>query len=258
MIEKAFQDIIRLFDGDMIGFHKCDTRYHDMQHTLEAVIVTAQIMDGWNKSGNQPPVSQKVFESGIIAALLHDVGYIKRTGDDKGTGAKYTFRHVKRSTEFAEEYLPSLEYNKDVVSSIQKMIWNTCTHSRPPDIKFSSKEEKIASFGLATADLLAQMSADNYLEKLPLLFDEFREAYEYEGKDRLRQKGYRIFETVDKLIEGTPDFYENQVKKRFRDMGSVYELLVFHSGDGRNHYMESLERNLEKIRESSPKELVGQ
>jgi len=258
MIEKASQDIIRLFNGNMSGFYKCDTRYHDMQHTLEAVIVTTQIMDGWNKSGNQPPVSHKVFESGIIAALLHDVGYIKRTGDDKGTGAKYTFRHVKRSTEFAEEYLPALEYNKDVVSSIQKMIWNTCTHSRLPDIKFSSKEEKIAAFGLATADLLAQMSADNYLKKLPLLFDEFREAYEYGGKDRLRQKGYRIFETVDELIEGTPDFYENQVKKRFRDMGSAYELIVFHSGDGRNHYMESLERNIEKIRGSSPKELAGQ
>lgn len=247
MIEKLFGDVTDLFAGKMKGFHKCDTRYHDIQHTLKTTIIIAQIMDGCNKSGNLPIISQKFFEMGIIAALLHDVGYIKRLDDDTGTGAKYTFMHVERSIEFAKQYLSSLGYSKNTISSVQNMIWCTCTQTNLSNVKFSSKQEEIAAFSLGIADILAQMSVHDYLEKLPILFDEFREAYEYEGLDRLRQKGHIIFETPDELIENTPHFYENWIKNRFKDMVSVYKFITAHYSDGRNYYIKSLEKNLEKI-----------
>jgi len=107
-IEKVFWDVTDLFAGRMKGFHRCDTGYHDIQHTLKTVIVVAQIMDGWNRSRSLPLISQKFFGLAIVAVLLHDVGYIRRLDDDLGTGAKHTFRHVKRSVEFAEQYLPYL------------------------------------------------------------------------------------------------------------------------------------------------------
>lgn len=248
MIEKVFRDVTDLFAGKMKGFHKCDTRYHDIQHTLKTVIVMAQIMDGWNRSGSLPIISQKFFDLGIIAALLHDVGYIKRLGDNTGTGAKYTFRHVKRSTEFAKQYLSSLGYNKNSIFSVQNMIWCTRNQTNLSNVKFSSKEEEIVAFSLGTADLLSQMSAHDYLEKLPILFDEFRQAYDYEGIDRLRHRGHIIFETLDDLIKNTPHFYENWIKNRLKDMGSVYKFIMSHYSNGRNHYIESIEKNLEKAR----------
>ncbi|GAG57788.1 unnamed protein product [marine sediment metagenome] len=73
------------------------------------------------------------------------------------------------------------------------MIWCICNQTNLSNVKFSSKQEEIAAFSFGTADILAQMSAHDYLEKLPILFDEFREASEYEGLDRLRQKGHTIF-----------------------------------------------------------------
>lgn len=247
MIEKVFGDVTNLFAGRMKGFHRCDTRYHDIQHTIKTVIVMIQIMDGWNKSGSLPIVSQRVFELGIIAALLHDVGYIKRLGDRKGTGAKYTFRHVKRSIEFARHYLSSLRYSRETIFSVQNMIWCTCNQTKLSNLKFLSKEEEIAAFSLGTADILAQMSVYEYLEKLGILFDEFREAYEYEGIDRLRQRGHTVFGTLDELIKNTPHFYETWIKNRFKDMDSVYRFITAHHSEGRNYYMESLEKNLEKI-----------
>ncbi len=247
MIERVFRDVTKLFAGEMNGYYKCDTRYHDIRHTLETVIVMAQIMDGYNKSGNLPIISQKFFELGIFAALFHDAGYIKKIGDDTGTGAKYTFRHVKRSVEFAEQYLSVLGYNNNL-SSVQNMIYCTLSRTNLSNVKFSSKEEEIVGFSLGTADLLAQMSMPNYLGKLPFLFDEFMEAYEYEGVDRLRQKGCKTFDSLEELIKSTPHFYESWVINRFKDMGSVYKYIIFHYNDGRNYYIESIEKNLEKIR----------
>ena len=57
MIEKVFWDVTDLFAGRMEGFHRCDTGYHDLQHTLKTVIVMAQIMDGWNRSHSLPIIS---------------------------------------------------------------------------------------------------------------------------------------------------------------------------------------------------------
>ena len=247
IIEKVFGDVIELFNGKMKGFHKCDTKYHDIQHTQETALVMAQIMDGWNRSGNSPNISPKFFQLGIIAALFHDVGYIKKRGDNNGTGAKYTFQHVKRSVEFVKQYLPSVGYTKDNVLSIQNMILCTCSRIKLSNIHFLSKQEKITAFSLGTADLLAQMSAKNYLKKLPFLFSEFKEAYEHEGLEKLKQKKYIVFKTAKKLINNTPNFYKVWVRSRFKTMGSIYKSITFHFNDGRNIYIESIENNMKKI-----------
>jgi hypothetical protein len=247
-LEEVFLDVTSLFEGEMKGFHKCDTLYHNIQHTQETALVSAQIMDGWNRSGNLPIITAKPFQLGIIAALFHDVGYIKRQRDNKGTGAKYTFRHIKRSVEFAKQYLSSNGYSKNDISSVQNMIWCTCSQRNLSNLKYSDKGEELAGFSLGTADLLAQMSAADYLKKLTILFQEFSEAYKYEGMDKLRQEGYKIFNSVDELIKNTPYYYESWVKKRLKEMNSVYQFITFHYGDGRNYCTESITKNLKKVK----------
>jgi HD superfamily phosphodiesterase len=103
-IGKVFYDMIDLFTGRMEGYYKCDTKYHDLEHTLETTRITAKIINNWNKSRQLPTVSKRFFELGVIAALFHDTGYIRKHGDIEGTGAKYTFIHEERSIEFAKKY----------------------------------------------------------------------------------------------------------------------------------------------------------
>ena len=246
-LDDIYNGIIDLFAGKMAGFRKCDTEYHDLQHTIQSAIAIARVMDGWNKSSNAPSISHNLFDVGIVAALLHDTGYIKRLGDDTGTGGKYTFRHVARSAEFAAKYLTDLGYSRADVILVTKMIWCTCTKTDLKQVIFSSTEEQLIGFCLGTADFVCQMASPDYPEKLPLLFSEFSEGYEYEGTEKLRKEGYVMFDNVAKMIESTPGFYEIWVRNRFKEMASVYQYIPLHYEKDRNYYIDAIERNIGKI-----------
>ena len=118
-------------------------------------------------------------------------------------------------------------------------------------LPFNSEEEKIVGYALGTADLLGQMSAGDYPEKLQALYREFEESYHFDGIDELRKKGMTVFESLDDLIKKTPSFYENAVKERFKNMGSLYTYLTYHFDDKRNHYIEAIEENIKKIKRAS-------
>lgn len=247
-IERTFLDVLDLFTGKMEGYQKCDTKYHDLQHTMDEIGPMARIMDGWNRSKESPAISKKIFELGIIAVLFHDAGYIKKTGDTKGTGGKYTFRHIKRGKELVKNYLYRQGYSDRDVGSVHNIIACTELEADVSKLTFKSTEEKIVGFSLGTSDLITQMAAENYVEKLPYLFKEYKEAYEYEGMDKLQRDGITIFKSEEHLVKYAPHFYENVVKKRLETMGALYRFLAFPSRGGKNPYLESIEKNMEKIK----------
>src|SRR4030043_1557400 len=125
IIKTAFNDVAALFSGKRKGFQKCDTKYHDLLHTLQVIPPFIGIIDGWNKSENTPNISKEFFDMGIIAVLLHDTGYIKTADDIGGTGAKYTFIHTQRSANFAAHYLKEIRFEKHKISSVQNIIMCT-------------------------------------------------------------------------------------------------------------------------------------
>ena len=247
IIEVVLNDVIDFFSGKRKGFLKCDTKYHDLLHTLQVIPPFIGIIDGWNKSENTPNISKEFFDMGIIAVLLHDTGYIKTEDDIDGTGAKYTFIHTQRSANFAAHYLKEIRFEKHKISSVQNIIMCTGAKVDYNKLPFNSEEEQITGYALGTADLLGQMSAVDYLEKLPILYSEFEEAYRYEGKERLHERGVAMFESGDDLIRKTPYFYENVVLGMFKNMGSLYKYLTYHFNDSRNHYIEAIEENIKKI-----------
>jgi len=250
VIETLFNDVNDLFSGRRKGFQKCDTKYHDLRHTLQVVPPFVGIIDGWNKSGKQPRITREYFEMGIAAVLLHDTGYIKLSGDSSGTGGKYTFVHIHRSADFAEHYLSQIGFETNKIQSIRNIIMCTGVKVDLNGLPFESAEEKIIGYTLGTADLLGQMSAPDYLEKLHALFHEFNEAYHYEGKEKLREAGVTIFENAEDLIRNTPAFYEVIVKERFESMGSVYACLSRPPGSHRNSYTDAVEENINKIKKA--------
>jgi hypothetical protein len=224
-IEKVFYDMIDLFMGRMEGYYKCDTKYHDLEHSLETTRLTAKIINKWNKKGEPPIISERFFELAIIAALLHDTGYIRKYGDIEGTGAKYTFIHEERSIEFAKKYMASIQYSKEAITSVENMIICTILNADLSKIKFSCEEERIAGFSLGTADLAGQMATSDYIKRLHHLFEEFKEGYQFEDIDNLKKKGIIIFESLDGLIRNIPDFYKSVAENHFEEMGSMYKFL---------------------------------
>jgi hypothetical protein len=252
VVETVFQDIVDLFSGRRRGFQKCDTTYHDLLHTLQVVPPFIGIIDGWNKSKNSLKISKEFFDIGMIAVLLHDTGYIKADDDTEGTGAKYTFEHIQRSADFAEQYLSQLGFEKNKISSISNIIMCTGVKVDLAHLPFQTEEERLIGYALGTADLLGQMAASDYPEKLQALFHEFDEAYHYEGKEKLRQMGMAIFDSADELIRNTPHFYEHIVKERFEHMGAIYRYLPLHFNDSKNPYIESIEKNINKIKLAYP------
>jgi hypothetical protein len=250
-IKGVLTDLMDLFSGNMKGFLKCDTGYHDIRHTLQVVPPFIGIIDGWNKSKKHPKIPKDLFDRGIIAVLLHDTGYIKADNDTEGTGAKYTFVHTQRSADFATSYLLRKGFEKDTINSIKNIIMYTGVVVDYEKLPANSEEEKIVGYALGTSDLLGQMSADDYPEKLPTLYREFEESYHFEGIDKLRKQGMTIFDNADDMIRSTPSFYELVVKERFKSMRSLYTYLKYHFDGKRNYYIEAIEKNIKKIKRSA-------
>ncbi len=248
IVETVISDVADLFSGRRQGFQKCDTGYHDLLHTLQVVPPFLGIIDGWNQSNNSPKISKEFFDMGMIAVLLHDTGYIKTTDDTEGTGAKYTFVHIHRSVEFAEQYLAQLGFEEKRIGCVSNIIMCTGVKVDLAHLPFHSEEERVIGYALGTADLLGQMAAPDYPEKLQALFREFDEAYHYEGKEKLKQTGMVVFGSADELIRNTPGFYEHIVKQRFEHMGAVYRCLSLRCTDSKNPYIESIEKNIDKIK----------
>jgi hypothetical protein len=247
-IETIFNDIMDLFSGKKQGFLKCDTAYHDLLHTLQVVFVFLKIINGWNQKEKTSRIPKKNFNIGVIAALLHDTGYIKTECDNDGTGGKYTFIHIQRGIDFARHYMSLKGFEENQIESVRNILFCTGLKIDYESFPFQSSEERIIGYALGTADLIAQMAANDYPEKLPLLYSEFEEAYRYEGIEKLKSAGALLYESVNDLIEKTPYFYEEVVEKRLKRMGSMYKYLSDHS---KNHYIEAIEENIKRIKLSS-------
>src|SRR3546814_14768712 len=56
---------------------------------------------------------------GVLIALFHDAGYIRRRGDSAANGAEFTLTHVHRSGEFLRDYLPTIGYGRDAAKARQ-------------------------------------------------------------------------------------------------------------------------------------------
>jgi hypothetical protein len=242
---RIMEDVTALFEGRFPGYRSCDTRYHDLEHTLRLIPPFCRMVAGMGKEARHR-ISSRDVELGLIAVLLHDSGYIRTVDDARGTGAKYTFQHIERSVAFARSYLPPLGYTPREHKCVEEMIRCTGVKAEMEQDRFQSKACRSLGYALGTADLLAQMADPSYVEKLPLLFEEFHEAYEHEGDVSLAAAGVQRFESAETLIRKTPLFYKHVVLKRFQAMGNLQTFLE-DPGTGRNPFLERIERHMEAI-----------
>ncbi len=164
------------FNGRHADYLPIDARYHDYEHTLQGTLCMARLLRCRHAADAIPALPQRTVELGLLAILLHDTGYLKKRDDTSGTGAKYTVTHVDRSCEFAARLLGEKGFLLREIKSVQNMIRCTGVDATLSVLDFQDEPERITGHILGTADLLGQMAADDYIEKLPILHAEFAEA----------------------------------------------------------------------------------
>src|SRR5580704_2819547 len=241
----AFNQVRSAFDGDYPGYQGCDTAYHDLAHTCQAAVALVCILDGQYKSGRPPILTSRDYELSVAGMLLHDIGFLKEVGDNPGTGAKYTLTHVDRGADFAAKFLPPLGATPDEIRQVQLSIHSTAMNVEMSKLPFRDPRERFVGCAVGSADLLGQMAAGDYPERLPGLYREFTEANAYAAPAK---DGLAPCPSAKDLLRGTRDFYHGYARRMFdHEWDGVYQLLRYHFPDGRNHYLEAIEANLDRI-----------
>lgn len=245
-VKVAFGWVVECFKGQHPGYQAIDAQYHDLEHTMQGTLCMARLIHGRAKAGVEPQLSERVFRLGLLAILLHDTGYLKRQEDREGTGAKYTIVHVDRSADFAGELLGEKGYSKQDIHAVQNMIRCTGLNANLAALPFANQEERITGYALATSDLLGQMAASDYVDKLPVLYAEFAEAAAYAGD---QTHFVSTFANPKDLVTKTPGFWQQSIRGKLdKELLGLWRFLNDPYPDGPNEYTMRIEANMDRIR----------
>jgi len=245
-VPRIFGWVIEAFTGNYRDYQAVDAHYHDFEHTLQGTLCFVRLLRGRHLAGAQPALTPRMFQMGLAAILLHDTGYLKKRDDTTGTGAKYTVTHVERSAEFARQLLAEKGFDAAEIKSVQNMIRCTGVDSKLSAIPFQSEIERITGFALATSDLLGQMAAEDYVDKLPVLYAEFVEAVKYSST---RDHFIASFTSAADLMRRTPAFWRESVQLKLeKDFNGLFRFLNTPYPSGPNEYLDRIEANMQRLK----------
>lgn len=244
VMDQAFADLTRLYQGQYPGYLGCETPYHNLQHVLEVSLAMARLMDGYERAQHgSEPFGERLFRLGLVTALFHDCGYIRHIKDTRHKhGAEYTLHHVTRSGIFLKEYLPKVGM-PDLASVASELVHFTGYEIPVGEIKVPSLIFRLLGNLLGSADIIAQMADRCYLEKChERLYPEFVLG----GVARKRKEDGSeevLFASADDLVIKTPNFYQSASKRLNEALGGAYRYVQRHFG-GQNLYLEEVDRNI--------------
>ena len=245
-LDHAFATFGRLYAGWLPGYSGCDTWYHDAQHSLDCTLTMARLLDGHDRSvAAAAQLGPRRAVLGVIIALFHDAGYIRRSGDAAANGAEFTLTHVERSGEFLRGYLPQVGFAAEAALASQ-VVHFTGYEVALDRIAVSQPQDRMLGFLLGSADVLAQTADRCYLEKCrDYLFREF-EHCGLAGASRAG-KPAPVYGSPEQLLSGTPDFNRRLWEERLDGyFGGAWHFLEAHF-DGANPYRDSIDANLQRI-----------
>ncbi len=228
-----------IFDGDHPDYRRSNTKYHNLDHTYSVVLATVRIFhglfcDGW-------PVSEETVTKALYSAYFHDCGLLLKNSEEAESGAAFTIGHEKRSMFFMADYLKGKGFPHPFISDCSIIIQSTNLNINPDTLFYPSAEMQLASFAVGSADILAQMADRYYLERLPLLFQEFQEG------------GIHNHSSALELMQQTSVFYQEVVVARLSGVfGNLTKYMQVHFrkrwGLDRNLYLENIKKNIRYIK----------
>lgn len=242
-LRDAFDTFTKLYAGTLPGYYGCDTWYHDAQHSLDCTLAMARLVDGHDRS---QPKDKRLGERravlGVVIALFHDAGYIRKSGDKAENGAEFTLNHVRRSGEFLADYLPGIGFDAEVELTRQ-LVHFTGYEMALDKIEVTDPKDRLMGFMLGTADILAQTADRCYLEKCrDFLYHEF----ELCGLAGEGQEGgpKPIYASPEDLLIKSPEFNRKLWEERLDGyFGSCYSYMEKHF-DGANLYTQAIDEHL--------------
>jgi hypothetical protein len=241
---QAFVDVAKLYSGHYAGYRACDTSYHNLQHVLDVTLAMARLMDGYERSrGELPCLGVKLFQLGIVCALFHDMGYLRRDDDlNAPNGAVYTINHVSRGAAFVAGYLPGIGFDEYSEAGAE-LLHFTGFEKRVADILINDPLLRTLGSLLGSADIIAQMADRCYLEKCrDRLYPEFVWGGVAE-KPKSSGEVEVLFSSGDDLVKKTPIFFESAVNRLEEDLGGAYNYAASHFG-GFNLYLHAATKNV--------------
>lgn len=250
-LRRAFADMKTLFAGHYPGYLACDTLYHDLRHTLDMTLATARLIDGHDRvcaAADRLGARRAMF--GVIVALLHDSGYIRRDSESGvENGAVFTKVHVSRSAEFLRSYLPTIGFAAEA-DTAARLTHFTGYELDIERIEVDSANDRLLGCIVGTSDLIAQMADRQYIEKCrDFLYQEFvwggvtRETLP-DGSEVVR------YASATDLVIKTPGFYQYLARPRLEKRLDGVERYAAAHLDGRNLYQEEIARNMQYLHET--------
>jgi hypothetical protein len=244
-IERAFTDITKLYRGEHPEYYACDTRYHDLQHVLEVTLAMARLMDGYERSrrNGTPHLPPELFMLGVISALFHDFGYLRRRSDRRhSNGAEYTLVHVSRGAAYLRRYMRDLGTGR--LSDIAAKLLHYTGYEHPVErIRVADTLIRRVGQMLGSADIIAQMADRCYLEKCR---DRLYPEFVLGGVARRELPGgfaQDVFCSAEDLVRKTPAFYRNALRRLELQLAHAYAYAEGHFG-GQNLYLEEMHKNV--------------
>jgi hypothetical protein len=243
-LRNAIRHISALYRGDHPDYAACDTGYHDMQHIMDVTLASARLLDGYERSEKKSNLlGEEMFIFGIMAALFHDSGYLRRRGiEDNRHGAEFTLVHVSRSEGLFRKFL--LDTGMGAMAERAAKVVHFTGYEIPVErVLVPAPAFKTIGNLVASADILAQMSDRCYLEKChDRLYTEFvlggiAKKRDEQGKEQV------IFSSAQDLVVKTPAFYRGAKKRLDETLNGAYRYVEKHFG-GQNLYLEALEKNI--------------
>ncbi|MES0872813.1 hypothetical protein [Sinimarinibacterium thermocellulolyticum] len=252
-LHQAFDTFGRLYAGTLPGYAGCDTWYHDAQHSLDCTLAMVRLVDGHERS---VPAASRLGPRravlGLIIALFHDAGYIRRKGDTAANGAEYTLTHVHRSGEFLAWFLPTVGFAAEA-SLARRVVHFTGYEIALDQIPVTHRKDRLLGFLLGSADVLAQTADRCYLEKCrDFLYREFVLC-------GLAGDGHKaVYRSAEDLLAKTAEFNRRLWAERLDGyFGGVHRFLDAHFG-GPNPYVATIRAHLARIEALSRQNRYGE
>jgi hypothetical protein len=247
-LERACALAARIYRGEHPAFEACDTDFHDLQHVLEVTLAHARLMDGYERArqGGEP-LPAALFAVGVICALFHDIGYVRRRGDRRHhNGAEYILTRVSRSAAFLHEYLREAGLAR--YANAAAALVHFTGQERPPEaIRLDHVLLRRIGQMLGAADILAQMSDRCYLEKCrDRLYPELVSGGVARGR----------FRCGEDLVRATPSLFIGVAKRLDLHLARAHEYAARHFG-GQNLYLEEIHKNVRHARVVADAALAG-
>lgn len=242
-ITRGFSDVSRMYHGNLDGYHACDTAYHDLQHVMDVTLAMTRLMDGYERTRSaSAALGASLFQLGVVVALFHDMGYIRRVDDQVApNGAYYTVNHVSRGAAFLQDYLCTIGI-AELAEAGAELLHFTGFEKRVGDILVRDPLLRLLGSLLGSADIMAQMADRCYLEKCrDRLYPEFVAGGLTERRDESGATSV-VFSSGDDLVKKTPAFFETAVTRLEADLGGTYNYAASHFG-GFNLYLHAAAKN---------------